>query len=61
MKRLCLILPFFLVLSMNSGCRNGEARAEQEAFKARTKLEEQNRTLVERYIEAFKNVQRVHR
>ena len=53
MKRLYLILPFFLVLGMNSGCRDGEARAVLETFKARAQLEEQNRSLVERYVETF--------
>jgi len=50
MKKL-IVLPFILFLLVS--CQDKEALAELENLRAKTALEEQNKALVEQYIEAW--------
>jgi len=51
-KKLSIILPLALILYIMVGCRDKEAMAELEEFRAQAKVEEQNKALVMRYSEA---------
>jgi len=53
MKKLCMISPLALILCFMVGCQNQEAMAELEAMKAQVEVEEQNKELVTRYVEAW--------
>jgi steroid delta-isomerase-like uncharacterized protein len=53
MKKLCMILPLALILCFMVGCQDKEAMAELEEFRAQAALEEANRALAERYIDAW--------
>jgi steroid delta-isomerase-like uncharacterized protein len=53
MKKLCTILPLALILYFAAGCQDKEAMAELDAFKAKAEVEEQNKEVVKRYIEAL--------
>jgi steroid delta-isomerase-like uncharacterized protein len=53
MKKLYMILPLALILCFMVGCQDKAAMAELEKFKAQAEVEEQNKELVKRYIEAF--------
>ena len=53
MKKLIMILPLALILCFMVGCQDKEAMAELEAFKAQAAVEEQNKALVKRLIEAW--------
>jgi len=53
MKKLHLILPLALILCFMVGCQDKEAMAELEAMKAQAAVEEQNKTLVKQYYDAF--------
>jgi hypothetical protein len=44
MKKLCMILPLALIMSLMAGCQDKEAMAELEAMKAQAALEEQNKS-----------------
>ena len=52
MKKLCVILPLALIFCFMVGCQDKAAMAELEGFKAQAALEEANKALAERYIEA---------
>ncbi len=53
MKKLLLILPMALILCFIVGCQDKEAMAELEAMKAQAELEEQNKEIVTRFVEAW--------
>ena len=53
MKKRCMILPVALILCFMVGCQDKEAMAELEEFKAQAAVEEQNKALVKRSIEAW--------
>jgi steroid delta-isomerase-like uncharacterized protein len=53
MKKLCMILPLALILCFMVGCQDKDAVAELDAFKARAEVEEQNKEVVNRYLEAL--------
>ena len=53
MKKLCTILPLALLLCFMVGCKDKEAMAELEEFKAQAEVEEQNKELVKGLIEEF--------
>ena len=53
MKKLCIILPLALILCFMVACRDKEAMAELEDFRAQAALEEANKALAERYIDAW--------
>jgi steroid delta-isomerase-like uncharacterized protein len=53
MKKLDMILPLALILCFMVGCQDKEAMAELEAMKAQAEVEEENKALAERYIEAW--------
>ncbi len=50
-QKLIMILPLALILSFIVGCRDKEAMAELEAFKAQAAVEEQNEALYRGIIE----------
>ena len=51
MNKLSLTLLTALILCLAIGCQDKAAMAELEAIKAQTKVESQNKTLVNRYID----------
>jgi len=51
MKKLTMILPLALLLCFMVGCQEKAAMAELEAFKVQVEVEEQNITLVKRFLE----------
>jgi steroid delta-isomerase-like uncharacterized protein len=51
MKKLCVILPFALILCFAVGCQDKEAMAELEEYRAQAEVEEQNKELVKRTID----------
>jgi len=53
MKKLYIILPVASILCFMVACRDKEAMAELEEFRAQAALEEANTALAERYIEAW--------
>ena len=53
MKNLCMILPLALILCFMVGCQDKAAMAELEEFKTQAEVEEQNKALVTRYVEAW--------
>ena len=53
MKKFYLILPLVLILCLMVGCQDKAAMAELEEFKAQAALEESNKALAERYIDAW--------
>jgi steroid delta-isomerase-like uncharacterized protein len=58
MKKLCMIIPLILVLCFIVGCQNQEAMAELEEMKAQAEIEEQNKTIVQRYWDGKWNERR---
>ncbi len=48
-----MILPLALILCFMVGCQDQQAMAELEEFKAQAALEEQNKDLAKRYVEAL--------
>jgi steroid delta-isomerase-like uncharacterized protein len=55
MKKLCMILPFALILCFMVGCQDKEAMAELEAMKAQAEVEEQNKELIRNYLKEMDN------
>ena len=53
MKKLCIILPLALILCFLVGCQDKEAMAELEEFKAQAEVEEQNKALALKSMEAW--------
>jgi steroid delta-isomerase-like uncharacterized protein len=53
MKKLCVILSLTLILCFTVGCQDKVAMAELEEFKAQAAVEEQNKALMKRLIEAW--------
>ncbi len=53
MKKLYLILPLALILCFMVGCQDKEAMAELEEFRAKAALEEQNKELARKWLEAW--------
>lgn len=53
MRKSLMMLTLALILGVSLGCQDKEARAELDAFRARAALEEQNKDVVQRYIEAM--------
>ena len=53
MKKISLIISLVLILCFMVGCQDKQAMAELEEFKAQAALEEANRALAERYIDAW--------
>jgi steroid delta-isomerase-like uncharacterized protein len=53
MKKLSMILPLALLLCFMVGCQDKEVMAELEAMKAQAEVEEQNKELVKRTLEAW--------
>ena len=53
MKKLCMILPLVFLVCFMVSCQDKEAMTELEKFRARATLEEQNKALVERYVEGI--------
>ncbi len=53
MKKLLMVIPLALILCFMVGCQDKEAIAELEAMKAQAEVEEQNKALVTRYVEAW--------
>ena len=51
MKKLCMVLPLALILCFMFGCQDKEAMAELEAMKAQADVEEQNKKLMNRWVE----------
>ncbi len=51
MKRLFVLLPFFLFIIV--GCQNKETLAELDELKTKTELATQNKALIQDYIEAW--------
>ena len=52
MKKLLMILPLALILCFTVGCRNKEAMAELEEFKAQAEIEEQNMEVVRKWLKS---------
>lgn len=55
MKRFIVVLPCILLLLVS--CQDKEAQAELNELKALTELEEQNKALVKKYIEAWNSLE----
>lgn len=53
MKKLLMILPLAMILSVMVGCQGKAAMAELEAFKAQAEVKEQNKALVNIMFEAW--------
>ena len=53
MKKLLIIIPLALILCFTVGCQDKAAMAELEEFRAQAALEEANKALAERYIDAW--------
>ena len=53
MKKLLMILPLALILCFTVGCRNKEAMAELEEFKAQAEIEAQNKELIKHMWEVW--------
>ena len=53
MNKLCMILPMALILCFMVGCQDKEAMAELEEFKAQAAVEEQNKALALKSMEAW--------
>ncbi len=53
MKKLLASVPLIVLLCCVWGCQDQAAMAELEAFKAQAEVEEQNKALVTRYVEAW--------
>ncbi len=53
MKKLLIILPLALILCFMVGCQDKEAMAELEAMKAQAEVEEQNKELARKMMEAW--------
>lgn len=53
MKKLNLILPLAMILCFVAGCQDKAAMAELEEFRAQAALEEANKALAERFIDAW--------
>ena len=53
MKKHFMILPLALILCFMVGCQDKEAMAELEAFKAQAAVEEQNKALALKSMEAW--------
>ena len=53
MKKLLMIIPLALILCFMVGCQDKEAMAELEEFKAQAALEEKNKEMVLRWLNAM--------
>ena len=53
MKKLLLILPLALILCFMVGCQDKEAMAEFEEFRAQAEIEEQNKQIARKFVEAL--------
>jgi len=53
MKKLLMVIPFIILLCFAFSCQDKEAMAELEKFKTQAEIEEQNKELVKRTIEAW--------
>ena len=53
MKKLLLILPLALILCFMVGCQDKAAMAELEAIKAQAEVEEQNKEIARKFLEAL--------
>ena len=53
MKKLCMILSLALIVCFVVGCQDKEAMAELEEFRVQAALEEANKALAERFIDAW--------
>ena len=53
MKKLLLILPLALLLCFIVGCQDNESMAELAEFKAQAEVEEQNKELARKWLEAW--------
>jgi len=53
MKKLLTIIPLVILLCFTFGCQDKETIAELEEMKAQAEVEEQNKALVTRYVEAW--------
>jgi len=53
MKKLLTIIPLVILLCLTFGCQDKEAMAELEEFKAQAALEEQNKEIVNSFLEAW--------
>ena len=53
MKKLLLILPLVFLFCFTFGCQDKEAMAELEEFKAQAEVEEQNKALLRKALEAW--------
>ena len=51
MKKAIILLPFFLFLV--TGCQNEKAEAALDELEAKAELEQQNKDLIEKYIQAW--------
>ncbi len=58
MKKLCMILPLALILCFTFGCQDKKATVELEEMKAQAEIEEQNKTIVQRYWDGKWNERR---
>ena len=53
MKKLLMFLPLVFLLCITFGCQDKEAMAELEKFKTQAEVEEQNKEIVRRQMEAW--------
>ena len=53
MKKILMIIPLVFLLCFTFGCQDKEAMAELEEMKAQAEVEEQNKTLAKRELEAW--------
>jgi steroid delta-isomerase-like uncharacterized protein len=53
LSRINYFFPLALLLCLTAGCRHKAAQTELEEFKVKAEIEEQNKTLVKRYVEAI--------
>ena len=53
MKKLLTVIPLVILLCFTFGCQDKETIAELEEMKAQAEVEEQNKALVTRYVEAW--------
>ena len=51
MRKICMLLPLFLIICFMVGCQDKEAMAELEEFRAQAALEEQNKELTKKVFE----------
>ena len=53
MKKLCMILSMALILCLMVGCQDKKAMAELEELKAQAEIEEQNKEIARKFVEAL--------